>query len=184
MECSSEGILALRDLTTHEQQHERKRPSSPLYLSDISSLDSKRPRLELNDDESSRESRWSQFRDCANLSTLTEASETQPDLPPELQTTFPIQHVIIAAPQVPDLEKHIDNLAVQLEAWSLVSLKEWRQKQDGDTMEDVATPSSSRQRQKAAQRKLMRTLRRQHEEIMKDDNRDEECHGGKVTGKR
>jgi hypothetical protein len=165
MESSLEGILALRDVSTHERQ-ERKRPSSPLYLSDISSLDSKRPRLGLNDDDdSSRESRWSQYRDCTNLSTLTEASETQPEVLPTY-STFPIQHVIIAAPQVPDLEKHIDNLTVQLEAWSLVSLKEWRQKQDEDTMQDdvSSTPSSrTRQRQKAAKRKLMRTLRRNHE---------------------
>lgn len=183
MESSSEGILALRDWTTHEQR-ERKRPSSPLYLSDISSLDSKRPRLELNDDdESSRESRWSQYRDCTILSTLTEASETQPDLP---TSTFPIQQVVIAAPQVPDLETHIDNLAAQLEAWSLVSLKEWRQKQqDEDTMEDVSTPSSTtRQRQKVAMRKLMRTLRRQHEETMQEDYRENECHDGMVASKR
>jgi hypothetical protein len=90
---------------------------------------------------------------------------------------------------VPDLETHIDNLAVQLEAWSLVSLKEWRQKQqDEDTMEDVVVSTSSisttRQRQKNAMRKLMRTLRQKHEETMQEDDRENECHDGMVASER
>jgi hypothetical protein len=169
MESSSEGILSLREITMH---NERKRPSSPLYLSDISSLDSKRPRLDDDDDESSKASRWSQYRDCSNLSTLTEASDTQPELPQEGTS---VSSCVISAPQVPNLEKHIDNLLVQLEAWSLVCLKEWRQKQDEDTMmnvEDESTPSDmTRQRQKAAKRKLMRTLRRKQEEVTQENKK-------------
>lgn len=168
MESLSEGILSLREITTH---NERKRQSSPLYLSDISSLDSKRPRLD-DDDESSKASRWSQYRDCSNLSTLTEASDTQPELPQEGTS---VNSYVISAPQVPNLEKHIDNLLVQLEAWSLVCLKEWRQKQDVDTMmdvEDESTPSrTTRQRQKAAKRKLMRTLRRKQEEVTQENKK-------------
>jgi predicted DNA-binding protein (UPF0251 family) len=72
-------------------------------------------------------------------------------------------NVHVAAHQVPDLEEHIDKLAMELEEWSLVNLKEWRQQQFGENM-NVDSPTKQRpskeavRKQKAAKHNLMRAL--------------------------
>lgn len=162
---SSEGASLVHELTrlstnsTTSQHHHNKRSPSPLLYNE----DPKRRRLEDEIMEtSSRESRWSCYRDCTNLSTLTEQSD---DHTKDLLEGCNGVHV--AAHQVPDLEDHIDKLAMELEEWSLVNLKEWRQQQFGNTMDVDGSPScpkgrskaAARNKQKAAKRKLMRVLR-------------------------
>jgi hypothetical protein len=167
---SSEGIL-VHELTRLSTDTNNKRPSSPLLYEE-----SKRPRLSDADDDddmetSSRESRWSRYRDCTNLSTLTETSDSQ-----QADSVLEGYNVHVSANQVPDLEEHIDKLAMKLEEWSLVNLKEWRRKKAAEECMDVdddmspASPQrpnaakAARQRQKAAKRNLMRALRHSHDE--------------------
>lgn len=164
----AEGILVhglTRLSTASAHQHENHKRSSSPYASDDDESTSKRPRLEETDvdmaETSSRESRWSQYRDFSNLSTITEASETQnnPD------DAFEGLHV--SANQVSDLEEHIDKLAMELEEWSLVNLKEWRRKKaveqvmnnkEGSPQRTINPLKAARQRQRAAKRNLMRAL--------------------------
>lgn len=195
MESSSEGLL-IHELTrlSTDAGSNNKRSSSPLLYED-----SKKPRLSDDDMEtSSRESRWSRYRDCTNLSTLTERSDddeaNNPDqvlegynvhVAPHHRRTAPL-HQHIAAHEVPDLEEHIDKLAMELEEWSLVNLKEWRQKKacedlslmDIDDIPPGPSPTkrasaikAARQRQKEAKRKLMRALRHHEtgEESMQEE---------------
>lgn len=164
---SSEGIL-VHELTRLSTDTNNKRPSSPLLYEE-----SKRPRLSDADDDmetSSRESRWSRYRDCTNLSTLTETSDSQ-----QADSVLEGYNVHVSANQVPDLEEHIDKLAMKLEEWSLVNLKEWRRKKAAEECMDVdVSPGSpqrpdnaakaARQRQKNAKRKLMRALRHPHDD--------------------
>ena len=168
MESSSEGIL-VRELTRLSTRNDgtHKRSSSPLLYEE-----SKRPRLEDDMETSSRESRWSRYRDCTTLSTLTEASDSHENADDVLDG----YNVHVAAHQVLDLEHHIDKLAMELEAWSLVNLKEWRQmKAIKDSMDiDAGSPVKPNpkkitlQRQKAAKRNLMRALRYHETESIQD----------------
>lgn len=121
---------------------------------------SKRPRLQEEvqaDEEASHESCWSHDRGTiqANLSILVEASDCEPENP-ESATH------IVAASRVTDLERHVESLATELEAWSLLDLKEWRKQQESaeQTMKE-GDCTTTRQRQNEAKRTLMRNLSRQ-----------------------
>lgn len=181
MESSSEGLL-IHELTrlSTDAASNNKRSSSPLLYED-----SKKPRLSDDDMEtSSRESRWSRYRDCTNLSTLTERSDDdEANNPDQVLEGY---NVHVAAHKIPDLEAHVDKLAMELEEWSLVNLKEWRQKKacedlslmDIDDIPPGSSPTkrpsavkAARQRQKAAKRKLMRALRHHEtgEESMQEE---------------
>jgi len=171
MESASEGLLVHELTRLSTDTNHNKRSSSPLLYEE-----SKKPRLEDDMETSSRESRWSRYRDCTNLSTLTEQSDSQQANPEDVLEGY---NVHVKANQVPDLEEHIDNLAMELEEWSLVNLKEWRQKQACENMMEIDAGSpqrppnaakAARQRQKAAKRKLMRALRHceANDETMQD----------------
>ena len=163
MESSSERLLVhekTRRLSTDGGARKKRSSPSPLLYDEP-----KKRRMDDNVETSSRESRWSQYRDCLTLSTLTEASDSHDNNP---DTVLEGCNVHVAAHQVPDLEEHIDKLAMELEEWSLVNLKEWRQKKACENLMEVDAAESSqrpnavkaaRQRQKAAKRKLMRALR-------------------------
>lgn len=166
---SSEGFL-VQELTKLSTMNNKRSPSPLSYE------ESKRPRLQEEDMEtSSRESRWSRYRDCTNLSTLTEQSDSA-DNDKLLEQEY---NVHVAAHQVPDLEEHIEKLAKELEEWSLVNLKEWRHQQFGDSSTeaedgDVSSPCKERRsskaavrKQKVAKRNLMRVLR--HHGISSED---------------
>jgi hypothetical protein len=149
----SSGLTLVHELTLLSTNVNGKRsPPCSLYE------ESKRRRLLEEDDmeTSSRDSRWSQYRDCTNLSTLTEQSD-----PPEPTNVLEGCNLHVAAHQVSDLEEHIEKLAMELEEWSLVNLKEWRQQQFGDKMHETRQGRSREavKKQMAAKRKLMRALR-------------------------